>query len=857
MKLNGNLVLNTDATGELQNVYIERLSAVPTFNSAQKGRVVFNTTTATFYFNDGTAWTAFATGGNASALQAEVDAVEASLGTAVNANGTFNGSAAFTNSIIAGSASITDAINALATYAIGKDTLAELGDVSMGTYSQGQYLKLNTTTGKWYNETFVASDITDVTATAAELNTLHGITATTAELNYSSGVTSGIQGQLDNKQPLNTGLTNFAASANGSGTGIIVQTAPNTFVDRTIVGPSSGVTVTNGNGVAGAPTINLTHNLAALEALADGSTGFIVKTGAGTFTSGISLISGSASRIVVTNGDGVAASPTVDLATVANAGGGSFLKFSSDAYGRITGTSPVVTGDITALVDSTYVNVAGDSMTGNLTMTSGATVTGLPTPTAGTDAANKNYVDGLVSGLTWKTAVKASSVGNLTLSGEQTVDGIALVAGDRILVKNQTTTSQNGIYIVSATGWARAADMDAATEFEGSAVFVQEGNTQADTGWVQTLAVTTVGTDPVHFNQFTGSSVLTAGVGLSQVANTLNVNLGAAIAQLPTGDVGLDLANVATSALILQLAGAPGVRSTDTDSQLALLLKSAGGLTQDAAGLYIPAGGVANVMLANSTITLDVDGGNTGSIALGGTLSILGDSVKGLSSSISGSTVSLTIADATTASKGVSSFDSGDFTVTAGVVSIKANGVDNGQLANSTIGYSGTTGGVQVAALGTSISFVGGSAPVTTVSAAGSVTINVADATASSKGLASFSATDFNVTSGAVSLVAKGLNSLTDVATSGDAAGQTLVYSAASSKFINRPTYYLYTSGGPATSHVVTHSLGQKYCNVTVVDSTDEVVIPQSITFNSDTQLTVTFTSAIDCFVIVMGVNAA
>ena len=82
----------------------------------------------------------------------------------------------------------------------------------------------------------------------------------------------------------------------------------------------------------------------------------------------------------------------------------------------------------------------------------------------------------------------------------------------------------------------------------------------------------------------------------------------------------------------------------------------------------------------------------------------------------------------------------------------------------------------------------------------------------------------------------------------------TTAYQAADTTINNRISamYFLYT-GTSATSHTVTHNLGQKYCNVTVVDSTDEVVIPQSIVFNSTTQLTVTFTSAIACKVIVMG----
>jgi hypothetical protein len=98
------------------------------------------------------------------------------------------------------------------------------------------------------------------------------------------------------------------------------------------------------------------------------------------------------------------------------------------------------------------------------------------------------------------------------------------------------------------------------------------------------------------------------------------------------------------------------------------------------------------------------------------------------------------------------------------------------------------------------------------------------------------------------------LGDLMDVGTAAPTtAGQVLVAGGAAWQAKN--VYFLYTSGGAATSHTVTHNLGQKFCNVTVVDSTDNVVIPQSIVFNSTTGLTVTFNTAIDCKVVVMGIT--
>lgn len=149
-------------------------------------------------------------------------------------------------------------------------------------------------------------------------------------------------------------------------------------------------------------------------------------------------------------------------------------------------------------------------------------ITGLLDPTNPQDAATKNYVDSTVQGLDAKASVKAASIADLTLSGEQTVDGIALVAGDRVLVKNQDTQAENGIYLVSLTGWTRTTDANTWSELISAYTFVEEGTTNADTGWVSTAnSGGTLGVTDVVWVQFNGaggsstaSNVGTAGVGV-------------------------------------------------------------------------------------------------------------------------------------------------------------------------------------------------------------------------------------------------------------------------------------------------------------------------------------------------------
>lgn len=152
-------------------------------------------------------------------------------------------------------------------------------------------------------------------------------------------------------------------------------------------------------------------------------------------------------------------------------------------------------------------------------------ITGLADPTDAQDAATKAYVDAARSGLDVKQSVRAATTANITLSGTQTIDGVSLIAGNRVLVKNQTTGSQNGIYVVGASTWSRATDADADAEVNpGMFVFVEEGTSQADSGWVLTNDGTvTVGTTALTFAQFSGAGQITAGDGLTKSGNTLNV----------------------------------------------------------------------------------------------------------------------------------------------------------------------------------------------------------------------------------------------------------------------------------------------------------------------------------------------
>jgi hypothetical protein len=152
-------------------------------------------------------------------------------------------------------------------------------------------------------------------------------------------------------------------------------------------------------------------------------------------------------------------------------------------------------------------------------------ITNLLDPVAGQDAATKSYVDTIAQGLDTKASVRAATTANLAaLSGPQTIDGISLIAGDRVLVKDQTTQANNGIYVVQAAAWTRALDADTWNELVSAYTFVESGTVNADNGFTCTVDPGgTLGTTAVTWTQFNGTGQITAGAGLTKTGNTLDV----------------------------------------------------------------------------------------------------------------------------------------------------------------------------------------------------------------------------------------------------------------------------------------------------------------------------------------------
>jgi hypothetical protein len=220
-------------------------------------------------------------------------------------------------------------------------------------------------------------------------------------------------------------------------------------------------------------------------------------------------------------------------------GPGTFAKINSPAFtGTPTAPTPASADNSTKLATTNFVRTSrlDQFAAPNLDVSFNShKITDLATPTAPNDAVNKSYVDSVASGLDVKNSVRAGSVSNISLAGTQTVDGVALAVGDRVLVKAQTNGTENGIYVVASGAWTRAIDFDSNTDVTpGSFVFVEEGSTLADTGWVlNNDGVVDLGVTSLSFTQFSGNGsylgsgaiALTGSVfSLTHSANTLRTS---------------------------------------------------------------------------------------------------------------------------------------------------------------------------------------------------------------------------------------------------------------------------------------------------------------------------------------------
>jgi hypothetical protein len=214
----------------------------------------------------------------------------------------------------------------------------------------------------------------------------------------------------------------------------------------------------------------------------------------------------------------------------------------SAATTGVHGISGEVVGTSDAQTLTAKILGAGTSLSSSLNA-NGSTIVNLSAPVNDNDAATKAYVDSVAEGLSIQQAVKALADSNVDLSSSVlAVDSVSIVSGDRVLLIAQTDSAENGIYVSNGTTLARATDYNTAIEVAtGDFVFVDSGSVYANTGWVQTEPVVTLGTDNVLFSQFSGAGTFTAGNGL--VLNGSEFDVVGTVDRITVGVDSVDIAD--------------------------------------------------------------------------------------------------------------------------------------------------------------------------------------------------------------------------------------------------------------------------------------------------------------------------
>lgn len=518
--------------------------------------------------------------------------------------------------------------------------------------------------------TFTISDDSSTTSTITQSDTLQFLGGT--------GIGSTVSGDtvtfaIDSTVTTNSGTQTLT---NKTLTSPVIGGTTTTASGNLVLEPATNIVEINGDGssVVGQLQLNCHVNshgqIIASQPHSAGATNTLTLPGGST-------IGNADATLVSDTGTQTLTNKTIDASsnTLSNIGNSalsnSSITIGSDAV-SLGGTQTDLNGITSLDVD----NITVDGNTISTTDTNGdlildpngsgdvdvnnSKIINVSTPTADNDAANKAYVDGVVNGLDVKESVAVATTANLSATynngsgtltagsnGALSIDGVTPSQGDRILVKDQTTQTQNGIYTVTTVGdgstafvLTRAPDADTASELTGGTFFfVEQGTANADNGYVATHNGTpTFGTTNITFSQFSGAGQISAGDGLTKTGNQL--------------DVAVDDSSIEISSDALQVK-ALGI----TNAMLAGSI--------EASKL---AGSIPNSALTNSSITITGSDSSSDAVALGETLTIANG--EGIVTAIASNTLTITGEDATTSNKGIASFSSDNFTVSSGAVTV-------------------------------------------------------------------------------------------------------------------------------------------------------------------------------------------
>jgi hypothetical protein len=351
-----------------------------------------------------------------------------------------------------------------------------------------------------------------------------------------------------------TGVITSVANINsGTSNVTVVSSGGNVTVG---IGGTGNVAVFASTGEYVTGLVSATGNITGSYFLGNGSalTG-IDATSIQNGTSNVKVVSSGGNVTVSVGGTGnVAVFSTSGMSVTANITGGNLISAALVQGVTVSASGNVIGGNVnTNTLTGTGVTIGSSgninlSASGNIVLSTQTYINNLSTPVQNSDAATKQYVDDIAQGLHTHDSCNAATTGTLatissgtvtydngtagvgatltTTGTYTTIDGVTLSNGMRILVKNEVDTARNGIYDrTSTTVLTRSTDFDTPTEMAGGDfTFVTAGTLYDNTGWVMTEPVTTVGTSPVPWVQFSGAGTYTAGTGLTLNGSEFSVN---------------------------------------------------------------------------------------------------------------------------------------------------------------------------------------------------------------------------------------------------------------------------------------------------------------------------------------------
>ena len=523
-----------------------------------------------------------------------------------------DGDAAYTAAYVSGTAFTINGANVTAEYHanrrikiyLGTTAAFRYGTISSSSFSTNTTVNVSWDSGSLANETltvYLAALTVDSIPKGIDATRIGGGDVSTTEFNYLNGVSSAIQTQLNAKNATITGsastidteslTANRAVISNGS------QKIAVSDVTSTELGYLDGVT-------------------SAVQTQIDSKQA--------TLTGGATTIASSnltASRALTSNGSGkveVSAVTTTELGYLDGVSSAIQTqldaKQASDADLTAIGALAKTDGNLIVGNGSTWVAESGATartslglgsiatQAANNVSISGGSVTGLGEPSSNSDASTKSYVDQAVAGLRTRVIAECASTGNVNISNAleagDAIDGVTLVAGDRVLLKNQSTASQNGLYLAVANGAGAASrdpEHDTIAELSGGMIVVNQGSvndnkiflcTTDNTGSVGSTSITYTVITPSNSGTVTQIGIADSGAGEFTVGNTpitSSGNITLAINSVADTKLGTIATANKVSLTALNIDGGSDIGADLTTSDLIIVDDGAGGTNKKAA----------------------------------------------------------------------------------------------------------------------------------------------------------------------------------------------------------------------------------------------------------------------------------